>query len=253
MIVDGQPTDENAAEILRLFDQLQTAVNADDLNGTLAVTSPKMSPEDIHDQKALLVEALYSARYTGYRIDARAGLAKVAQSHGERGRVRMRAPFVNADEERDVDWFELRRTRGRWWFEWVGLLPPDQGDPMDLPPAERRQVIDTVAKCVEAFKRHDIGTLRYAYSKNRPYPSYEEQQAWMGEFVEMMELQFYSSSFVPEKALIEYFGPQKVQVPVYFSYKLPEADDTKERMLSAKFRFAKDDDGWGLVEIRARW
>jgi len=252
MVVNGRPSDENAVKILQLFDLLKTAVNDDDMDGVLALMSPTLSAEALHEQKMLLEEALYSARYTGYQPYAQEGLAKVAESHGIRGWVRVHVPYVNADERWGKDLFELERVRGRWWFRWIGLRPPRKGDVMDMAAAERRQIMDIVAKCVKAFEQQDIGTLRYAYSTRLPYPQYREEQAWMSQFLDIMKYEFYSSSFMPDKTPITYFAPQKVEVVVHFRYKLPDVEDLKERSLQANFRFAKGPEGWGLLDISIR-
>ncbi|MBM4044066.1 MAG: hypothetical protein FJ279_03050 [Planctomycetes bacterium] len=236
--------------LLDLFQKFEKAVNADDTAAIMALFSPKLAQEALHDQKWLIEESVLSRRYSDYKLFYEEALGRMSDSRIAGGRLKFFIRFANRNGSKESDRFDLVREGDKWYFLRVLFESPVFGTELDLPAAEREELLTSTERYLKALQKNDMGVLVYGLWEKLPPPDDRTQRALIAKFGELLQFHFLGSSYSREQARIEYVSPHKVQVPVQFLYKTSAFDDSRGRKLFIAFVYLKDPEGWMLVDIR---
>ncbi len=138
--------------VVEMLDGFSAAIRNKDARAAMAFVDPEAVPARKALFKAALDEAVWMARYTGYRTEAEQAASSLSPRALARGRAEMKVWASNTAGERFREKHPLVCRAGEWFLADVPLRRPVRGEPLDPPPEEAEKIRRVLRPVVESLK-----------------------------------------------------------------------------------------------------
>ncbi len=254
-----EETAEAARQIQALLGRFEKAVQADDADAIVAMLSPMLPESSILEIESDIRIALWTMTYGGYKLVDQSIAKKISRRQVRDGRVVLNVPFRSGSGRILEDRFVFRYAKGQWYIGDVHMRQPEPGDPLDIPPDQRRQIMAKVGACVDALKQGDAGFGTFVMAldaKRRNGDSSDDAfrkhyAEWWRSIQVLFEAQLRAITFSRERTRILYDAKDQVAVLVPLEMKHPPTADTKFEKVVLLFLLARDGDKWQLVDLKS--
>jgi len=245
------------AEISKLLGEFEAAVNKDDMAAITRLLSPALEQAATQEIESEIRDAVRTFTYSDCQLQYDKAVGSLRWSEIASGRVVMKLRYRTGSGEPRKDRFVLRRYKGRWLVGDVHMRRPEEGEPLDMPPAERAAILAEVQKCVDALQAGDNGFGRFvtAFEGRQTHALHDEafredHTDWLTGVQMLFESAIRDFSFSQRRAAITYHSTSRVHVPVPIKYKHPPTGKGKHRPATLAFVFVERQNRWALMDMR---
>ncbi len=160
------------AEAGQLVDAFALAVRQDDpvlVRPLLAPTVRGREAAHVLDQ---IGRASWLELYTGLELNAERAMARTSWRDWQHPPVEVEVPGTNAYGDKLGLRFVFVPAGGVWHIANVMMRLPEEGDPLDLPPALESSVLAQVRQVIGALRAGTVGTIHYELLPEGPASRY---------------------------------------------------------------------------------
>jgi len=255
------PSPETQAEIEQMADLLgrfEAAVQQDNADAIVALLSPVLVEGSSQDIEADIRLALYSWRYSDYRLYYREALRDLRDDPVESGRVVLKIRYRTNTGGHEKDRFVLRRFKGKWAIGDPHMIVPEPGESLDMTQDERDQILSKVEVCIDALKEGTDGYGKFIvamegkqkYAPLTSQPARNDYNEWVCGVQLLFESVLSGINFSRERTRVLHDCTDQVAVLVPMGMKYPPTSDGEFKQITLTFLVAnKGEAGWQIVDL----
>ena len=247
---------EAKAAIKRMLGEFEEAVQSDDLEKLIGLLSPVLDEGASQEVESDIKDALRAFTYSDYKLYYESAIDGLKWREIVHGRIVLNLRFRSGSGRVLKDRFVLRRSKGKWLIGDVHLRRPVTGDPLDLPPHMRDQILSKVETCVLALRAGDegFGNFITAFEPRRRHTQdidkhRKTQEVWLAGVQLLFQSIIRDVQFSRERTRIIHQAPGRVHVAVPVTFKYPPTGPAPFRQTLLAFVLIERGDKWLLVDM----
>ena len=243
--------------ISELLGKFEKAVQEDDAEAIINLFSPVLEEIPTRQVGSEIRIAIYAWTYSDYKLYYDEALADLPLDGVQAGRIELSIEYRTGSGGIASDRFVLRRFKGKWGIGDVHMRMPQPGDSLDLPPDQRKQIIDQVALCVDALRAGDegFGPFIMAFEERQRTAtnnkgSREQYIDWMDSVQILFAGAVRGITFSRDRSHIRHDATGQVSVLVPMQVKYPPTADEPFHETILCFVLAPRGGEWQLVDLK---